>query len=1170
MSSSFPDAAARHRIASSLDESLLVEAAAGTGKTTVLVSRLVAVLASGRTTVDRIVAVTFTRKAAGELKLRLRQALDRAREQSTEEAEQGHLEAAVARLEEAHIGTIHSFCAEILRERPVEAGVDPAFREIDDEEAARRYDRSFRRWIEAELAEDSPTLRRAFSRLARSSGPRGASPLERLRDAGRSLVEWRDFPTPWERRDFDRRGAIDALAEGVETLGDRHAQCPNRHDYLRRSLEPVAELATWVRRSEAVGDRDPDELEARLVELDRQLRRNEKWKGRGQWYAPEVRRDDVLAERQQLQEKLEDFRSRADADLAAALRAELWRAIDGYEEVKRQAGELDFLDLLLRTRDLLRDSEPVRRHLQQRFSHLFVDEFQDTDPLQAEILLLLAADDPTVSDWRACRPLPGKLFLVGDPKQSIYRFRRADVLLYQEIKERLTTEGGVTAVHLQRSFRSQRPIQQLVNAAFEQQMTGDAEAGQPDYIPLDPHREAEPGQPAVVALPAPRPFGYSRVAKTKIEACLPQTVGAYLAWLIRDSGWTVVDPEGDGSTRIPIAPKHVAVLFRRFMSWNRDMSNDYVRALEARGIPHLLVGGRSFYQREEVETVRAALTAIEWPDDELAVFATLRGGLFALGDDLLLRYRSEVGPLHPFRRPADGEVAAELDPVAEVLEELAVLHRRRNRRPVVDTVLRLLEICRAPAGLALRPAGHQVLANVQRICDLARQFEMRGGLSFRGFVERLDQEAESLSSAQAPVLEEGADGVRVLTAHAAKGLEFPVVVLADITANLHRREAGLFLDAGRRLAAHRLLGCAPFELQENGELELARDRAEGVRLAYVAATRARDLLVVPTVGVGPWEGGWTSPLNDGLYPEPRRFHLATVAPGCPPFGHASILEPPQNFSGQPEDAVRPGLHTPRHGEHRVVWWDPAILDLDVEGNFGLHREQILSPDVEGGRHGAEGLGRYNAWRANRDRAIEAGSRPALRVTTPSEAGDPPPASVDPASIAIERCERPATRPAGPRFGTLVHTLLRDVPWPSGEASNAPELAEVTRLADLHGRMVDATFEEVEAASQAVTTALAHPLLERARRAERRHRETPFLLRLDDPDAFDLSHGGEPQLLEGTIDLAFREEGRWWVVDFKTDLDPGPLEAKYRQQVAWYVHAIAKLNGEPAEGVLLLV
>ena len=885
------DQEARERIASSLDESLLVEAAAGTGKTTVLVERLVALLGSGRTTVDRIVAVTFTRKAAGELKLRLRQGLDRAREGSTDDEEARHLEAAVARLEEAQIGTIHSFCAEVLRERPVEAGVDPAFREIDDEEAKRRYGRAFQGWIERKLEEMPEGLQRALSRLALERDGDGLSPLERLRRAGQGLVDWRDFPTSWERREFHREQEIDGLVNRVDELASFYHRCLNRHDYLRRALEPAAELAAWVASSESVAIRDYDELEARLADTGRQLGWKSHWKGRGNWFASEVSREQVLEVRDRLLEDLAAFKDRADADLAAILREELWQILTEYEDLKRRAGELDFLDLLLLTRNLVRDRPEVRAYLQERYTHLFVDEFQDTDPLQAEILLLLAADDSTLDDWLQVRPRPGKLFLVGDPKQSIYRFRRADVLLYQGIKQRLTAEdGGVTLLHLSRSFRSVAPLQQAINAAFASTMGEDLRIGQPAYIPLEPHRPAPEGQPQLVALPAPSPFGRRGVTKTQVEACLPDAVAAFVEWLVKESGWTVEDPDRRGE-RVPVQPRHVVLLFRRYLSWNKDVTDAYLRGLEARGLPHLLVGGRSFYQREEVETVRAALTAVEWPDDELAVFATLRGSFFALGDDLLLRFRTESGSLHPFR-PLGDDLHTDFFPVRQALEELAELHRQRNHRPIVDTVQRLLEGGRAHAAFALRPAGNQVLANVQRICDLARSFELRGGLSFRGFVERLGEEAEQMGSSQAPVLEEGADGVRIMTAHAAKGLEFPVVILADITANLTRRQASLYVDPERHLAAHRLLGCAPWELLENGELELERERAEGLRLAYVAATRARDLLVVPGVGVEPWESGWVSPLNAAVYPRREDFGASRPAPGCPEFGATTVAALP--------------------------------------------------------------------------------------------------------------------------------------------------------------------------------------------------------------------------------------------------------------------------------------
>src|SRR5258706_15225284 len=349
---------------------------------------------------------------------------------------------------------------------------------------------------------------------------------------------------------------------------------------------------------------------------------------------------------------------------------------------------------------------------------------------------------------------------------------------------------------------------------------------QAGYIPLHPAREEPTGQPTVLALPIPKPYGKRGVSKEAIEKSLPDAVGAFVDWLCRESGWTVTTRESPG-VRVRIEPKHICLLFRRFDKMGAEMTKGYVEALEARGIAHLLVGGKSFHRREEVETLRAALTAIEWPDDELSVFATLRGSLFAIPDETLLRYRHAHGRLHPFHRADDPAFGA----VREALAILGDLHRLRNRQPFAATVNAVLEATRAHAGFVMRPGGVQILANVARLADLARVCEISGGISFRGFVEELAAQAEKEEAAEAPVLEEDSDGVRLMTVHGAKGLEFPVVILADMTANLAAREPDQFVDGKQRLCATRLLRCAPLELSENEAQEHAKERAEGVRVA---------------------------------------------------------------------------------------------------------------------------------------------------------------------------------------------------------------------------------------------------------------------------------------------------------------------------------------------------
>jgi len=1210
------DEAARRRIREALDESQLVEAAAGTGKTTVLVERLVAILEQGLGKVDGLAAVTFTRKAAGELKLRLREELDKRLLELRAAGEVGertdNLEAAISRLEEASIGTIHSLCAEILRERPVEAGVDPGFGELAEDEAPRLFNRAFRRWIEEQLESMPPGLRRELARLTVGQWSPRRPPLDQLRDTAWRLVEWRDFPASWRRPEFDREAEIADLAARVERLADllRHGR---RGDILRRGLDRVVELAAWIARAreleasgssgagagEEGGEALLDQLEARFVELRRRLSGfGAPRKGRG-GFAEGVAREQIWELWKRLEERLEEFVEAANADLVALLRDELAGAVERYEEAKSALGKLDFHDLLIKARDLLRLDGAVRTHLQRRYSHLFIDEFQDTDPLQAEILLLLSADDADEDHWRRVRPAPGKLFVVGDPKQSIYRFRRADVVLYHDVKD-LLAERGVRILHLTTSFRSVAPIQRLVNAAFAPLMTGDHDAGSADYIALGEHRPTIPGQPAVVALPAPRPYGRRNLSNVEIEACQPYATVEFVRWLIEDSGFEVEvpDPERPGQRmRSPVRPRDVCLLFRRFLSWNRDTSREYVRGLEAVGIPHLLLGARSFHEREEVEAMRSALKAVEWPDDDLSVYATLRGGLFAFDDETLLRFKGRYGGWHPYRAPRrargdDGEPPPEFASLVEVLDFLAELHRRRNYRPIVGTVQEVLARPRAQASMALRPAGNQVLGNAQRVCDLARRYELAGGRSFRGFVEQLDEEAERPASTQAPVVEEDAEGVRIMTVHTAKGLEFPVVILADMTAGLSRgAERTVRPEDG--LCAMRLLGLSPQELIEAKEIEDRREEAEGVRVAYVAATRARDLLVVPAVGDAQRKG-WVQCLNDAVYPPAERWRQSEPAEGCPAFGERSVAKRPGEFDHQPrpEGSVRPGRHrfggseavrgaageggddeaqaTPG-GEvdavgaadgYDVVWWDAELVDEKPPASYGLLGEDLL---IDAGDDANRE--RFERWRSHGEDLVARGKEPSARPVAVTEVDSEPP--VEPVEVAIEQLVRSGDRPGGKRFGSLVHTVLRDAPL-DGEPKR---IGELTRL---HGALIGSTAAEVAAAEAVVTAALASPAAEAARTSQRVLRETPFLLPLDGDAA--------RRIVEGAIDLAYLDDdGNWIIVDWKTDL--GDLDAptgdgsagngvtrgdRYRRQVRWYCYALQQLTGAPASGRLVLL
>ncbi len=283
---------------------------------------------------------------------------------------------------------------------------------------------------------------------------------------------------------------------------------------------------------------------------------------------------------------------------------------------------------------------------------------------------------------------------------------------------------------------------------------------------------------------------------------------------------------------VPVKQEHVCILFRRFTNFGTDLTQEYVRALEARGIAHLLVGSKSFHRREEVGTLRTALRAVEWPDDELSVFAVLRGSLYAVLDDTLLKFRNAHGRFHPMRELPE-DLDPEFYPIRNAFETLSQLHRRRNYRPIADTIHELLEATRAHAGFAFRKGGERVLANVFRLTDLARSFEASGAAtSFRAFVEYLESEYETGDAGEAPILEQEGGGVQLMTVHKAKGLEFPVVILADLTAKLTGPQGGdHYTNPEKRLCAQRLLWCAPWEVLDAADDEAKADHEEALRVA---------------------------------------------------------------------------------------------------------------------------------------------------------------------------------------------------------------------------------------------------------------------------------------------------------------------------------------------------
>ncbi|HXM89252.1 MAG TPA: 3'-5' exonuclease, partial [Candidatus Acidoferrum sp.] len=403
----------------------------------------------------------------------------------------------------------------------------------------------------------------------------------------------------------------------------------------------------------------------------------------------------------------------------------------------------------------------------------------------------------------------------------------------------------------------------------------------------------------------------------------------------------------------------------------------------------------------------------------------------------------------------------------------------------------------------------------------------------------------------------GTEGIRIMTVHRAKGLEFPVVILADITCNETRADASRYIEPASKLAAMELAGCAPRELQEHQVKEHDRDVEESIRLLYVAATRARDLLVVPAVG-DEESDGWLARLNPVVYPAntERRAPASTHPPGCPEFGDDSVLTRPPKAPGKVK-SVAPGLHRAQKGDHQIVWWDPRLLILNVEEKMGLRQDKLLQAD-ENKLVSDRGARLHEQWSASRTLMLASGTIPRINVATATELAVAAPAD-GPASaetIAIEETLRDRGRPHGKRFGTLVHLTMLRAPFDA-------DAHELGRIAASGARMIGAPDDELAAALTAVKAALKSPLMLRAAAAQTVMRECPLMIRLEDGTA-----------VEGIADLAFAENGVdgavWTVVDFKTDVEVSPRLDEYRAQIRFYVRAVRESTGRPASGAILWI
>lgn len=1097
------DHADRERILTSHAETLFVEAGAGTGKTTALVARVVHIIATGHLgQIGELAAITFTENAAAELRSRIREGLEGASRgehflQTYDEVQRDRCRIALGSLEDAVITTLHSFSARILGEAPIEAGLPPGFSVADTMTSSVSADDEWRGFLD-ELLDDQSVRPQLLAGL--TIDPRILIAMHEI--AGTMSGSWdRLVDHPLRVRalpSIDSSAVINALREALKDAGQWPGGDP---------LTAYLEGSTTTTLSALETATDPMDVLEILTQrsLGSGAGRAPAWAKVG-LSKPEVIA--ALADAEDAQQELLDAVGAAVTETLAA-RVQDWVLTEAVR--RRSEGSLDFHDLLVLARDLLRDNSSVCARLHQTWPVLMVDEFQDTDPLQVEIVHLLAAtpvDEAHTGrgskDWAAMLVEEGRLFFVGDAKQSIFRFRRADIDTFRAVGARYRSGQRALTVN----FRSVPGVIDAANAVF-QPLIGDDPGSGIDYSPLQTFR--------VAALPkagsaVPSQDGSSSTAAGPVRllggpqdtdiATIRLDEARHIADLIvraKEEGWVVGKAGGQASYG------DVAILLP-----TRTSLGSLERALQARDVPYRVESRSLVWATDAVGDLVTMLQAIDNPSDEVAVLAALRHPGLACTDVALVQWRAAGG--HWNYLADTTELLPADHPVAAGLSELRRWHEARWWMPVNELVaslvreLRLVEL----TATQRRPRDHW--RRMRFLVDQSRAWCDAGGSGLGGFVDwavrQIENEADVLETV-VPELDD--DAVRILTVHGSKGLEFPITIVSGLASMGGRPSNLVWDDTGKPQIRLKAGALETSGYADANKLNDAESKLESTRLLYVALTRAMDHLVLGCYHRPPKAGAGS--LAQKVWNLLSGSALAAVDP--PPANSASAM--------------------PTQALVTDVPGAPLSL-LPDRDTFALTRDALLEA--------------VNARVATSPTALvkEAGVQKALVIAAIDEAAvaaaSEQSVAGDATSVgeAVPKKDPRRGSSKGAAIGTAVHRVLEllDLAKPTD--------AEIRRLAELACAELDIPALVKDVAGR-VGTALRDDVVKQAGESGRAWREVYLIVR--DGDRY----------VEGYIDLLAEPcDGKLVVVDYKTDRvdsaeDIATKAAYYAPQLAQYQKAL---------------
>ena len=1090
------------------DRSLIIQAGAGTGKTWVLVRRFMHLLETNPDwSLESILAITFTEKAAREMRGRIRTAVE---EKVKQYPQDSTWQARRRGLNRLRVSTIHSLCARILRENAIAASIDPRFAVLDEQEADLRKEEAIRETIRQLDADDHPALELLASLQVRELSDIMADFLSKR---GTLTRLFEDLNNPEELLERWQKG----LEKMQRSLWEQcQREDSNLSDALIR-LPGVTMLDTGDKLADSVmlGQegcqhlKNDDLIKASEVwdEIDLRGGKQANWGGKEELKAL---KDDLKSVRTAAREleKQGALQTVGADDETAAQHLQLWSALweqlnRVYGQIKEEIQSLDFDDLELFTAQLLAQ-KPCPPRLQtflKGVCHLMVDEFQDTNIIQQQIVYHIAPPKST------------RLFVVGDAKQSIYRFRQAQVSIFEDTAKDIQEKTGHRPIELSTSFRTQESLMMALNDLFNvilQPLGQEWNSYEAPPGPLQAHRPPHPTLPTPIEmLLLPKEDAHEESVNAEEGRIWEARWLAQRLLRLKEEEFQVWDKEQNKYR--PFEFGDAAILFRATTNFPL-----YETAFKAAGLPYLTVSGRGYYNRAEVRDTIALLRVLHNPDDDLSLASVLRSPLFNFSDETLycLRWHTSTGEIsiesvsyrqalaHPPQTNQPDEVAF----AKEVFDELWELVGRVD----VWTLLRTaLDLTGYEAILALNDGetGRQ-WANVKKFLGLARDY---GGASLSDFLRRLqDLQTREAREGEALGSEPESGAVQLMSIHAAKGLEFPVVVVADLG---RRKQSGF---SSPYLLHDPAFGLVCKQRDEYGDWQKAAgyawgewlfeamEEAENKRLLYVACTRAADKLIL-----------------SGKIGEKKSWLTEII--------HAWDIDPEGE---ETEDLLR--------NEYKIRVHRPTT-PLESVSSIPIQKEQpagqkIIHPLAKPCPTVYE-VPSIAVTRLDQFMSREAG----IQEFQPA--------------LWTEEKQKSADRAPGYLVGNIVHRALAH--WDCLSSSEQELFQFLENIAQREGVFPNALAHAVKTSRWMLGNVQKHPLFWKINAATTRRHELPFTL----PSPVGTLHG--------VIDLLYQDEnGLWHVIDWKTEWAPeGELEENSQEhmiQMAVYDQAIQSELGTVPE------